>query len=64
MKTYIQPTLVIVRMTAASTLLADSNHLTSDGNSVNLDPTSMKQGDGSDAAAKSSSVNWDEFDKW
>ena len=64
MATYIQPALLIVKLTAASTILATSNQLTSDGNSLTLDPTTMEQGDGNDAAVKSGSVDWDEFDKW
>ena len=47
-KNYITPELLIVKVSAHS-MLADSNAISTDGNSVNLNPNTMTGDDGHDA---------------
>ena len=57
-KLYIQPQSVFVGEETIDTLLANSNMIVGNGDSANLNPETMGEGDGSDAASRGSI--WDD----
>ncbi len=62
-KSYINPAMYIVVTALAESVLNLSNQLSSNGSSVVLNPSTMGDGDGSDAVKSYSSYNvWD--DDW
>ena len=59
-KQYIKPQMSIHRICGTETILSGSNTL--DGKSINFNPDTMTESDGSDAAVKSNTYSvWDDI---
>lgn len=58
-KPYISPQAIVVEMTCVNSLLSGSNQLV--GTSIDMNPGTMEEGDGGDAAARSRYSLWDDL---